>query len=57
MIPDYCQTVREKIIYVIFEYDEICREFNIDKEFIIKNYANIHTIINDYKTVKQMNKI
>lgn len=56
--PDYCTTLREKVIYFIFEENYVLKDNNIiDYKKIVKDYAGTKKLINDLLLIKEMEKI
>lgn len=55
--PDYCNTMRKKAIYSIFEYDIIRIENDIDMEYIVNHYQQAQLLINDYQLVNEMEMV
>lgn len=55
--PDYCQTVRERVLYFIFEDDHIVKKHGMSLETIVKDYQGTQQFINDFLLVEAMNKI
>lgn len=55
--PAYCDSLKKKVIYFIFENDRICFNNEIDLEYIVNHYEQTNTIINDYITVEEMEAI
>jgi hypothetical protein len=55
--PDYCNTMRKKAIYSIFEYDAIRMEHDIDMEYVVNHYTETQTLINDYQIINEMESI
>lgn len=54
--PEYCDTMKKKVIYSIFEYDAIRLENDIDMEYIVNNYENTQIILNDFHLVNEMDE-
>lgn len=55
--PAYCDTMRKKAIYSIFEYDTIRIEHDLDMEYIVNHYAETQILINDYQILTEMETI
>jgi hypothetical protein len=52
--PYYCDTMRKKVIYSIFEYDTIRMSNDIDMEYVVNNYAATQCLLNDFQLVNEM---
>lgn len=55
--PYYCDTMRKKVIYSIFEYDAIRMSNDIDMEYVVNHYTETQILINDYQIVNEMESI
>lgn len=55
--PNYCDTMKKKAIYSIFEYDAIRMEHELDMEYIVNHYAETQKLINDYQIINEMETI
>ena len=57
MYPDYCDTMKKKAIYAIFEYDMIRIDNDIEMEYVVNHYDEAQKLINDYQIINEMENI
>lgn len=55
--PDYCTTVRERVLFFIFEFDYFVKTHEMSFETIVKDYKGTQQCIKDLLLVQEMNKI
>jgi hypothetical protein len=55
--PDYCTTVRERVLFFIFESDYFVKTHEMSFETIVKDYKGTQQCIKDLLLVQEMNKI